>query len=73
MEEKFTLVDLFTGTGAFSLAFHKTGQVKTIFANDHRLRNRTIVIIFIMSIIIKLYIINFLMYSLIEISAFQFN
>lgn len=34
MEEKFTLVDLFTGTGAFSLAFHKTGQVKTIFAND---------------------------------------
>lgn len=34
MEKKFTLVDLFTGTGAFSLAFHKTGQVQTIFAND---------------------------------------
>ena len=30
----FTLVDLFSGTGAFSLAFHKTGLVETIFAND---------------------------------------
>jgi DNA (cytosine-5)-methyltransferase 1 len=28
------LIDLFAGTGAFSYAFHKTGKVKTIFAND---------------------------------------
>jgi DNA (cytosine-5)-methyltransferase 1 len=36
MEEndKFKLIDLFSGTGAFSLAFHNTGKVKTIFAND---------------------------------------
>ena len=31
---KFTLVDLFSGTGAFSYAFHKTNKVTTIFAND---------------------------------------
>lgn len=31
---KYTLVDLFCGTGAFSYAFDKTGQVDTIFAND---------------------------------------
>jgi subfamily B ATP-binding cassette protein MsbA len=31
---KYTLVDLFCGTGAFSYAFHKTNKVKTIFAND---------------------------------------
>jgi DNA (cytosine-5)-methyltransferase 1 len=30
----FTMVDLFSGTGAFSLAFHRTGLVETIFAND---------------------------------------
>ena len=30
----FTLVDLFSGTGAFSYAFHKTNKVSTIFAND---------------------------------------
>jgi DNA (cytosine-5)-methyltransferase 1 len=31
---KYTLVDLFCGTGAFSYAFHQTDKVKTIFAND---------------------------------------
>ena len=33
-QDKFTLVDLFSGTGAFSYAFHKTNKVITIFAND---------------------------------------
>ena len=31
---KYKLVELFTGTGAFSLAFHKTKKVETIYAND---------------------------------------
>lgn len=31
---KYTLVDLFCGTGAFSCAFHNTNKVNTIFAND---------------------------------------
>ena len=31
---KYTMVDLFCGTGAFSYAFDKTMKVKTIFAND---------------------------------------
>jgi DNA (cytosine-5)-methyltransferase 1 len=31
---KYTLVDLFCGTGAFSYAFHQTTKVNTIFAND---------------------------------------
>jgi DNA (cytosine-5)-methyltransferase 1 len=31
---KYTLVDLFCGTGAFSYAFHQSGEVITIFAND---------------------------------------
>jgi DNA (cytosine-5)-methyltransferase 1 len=31
---KYTLVDLFCGTGAFSHAFHQTNKVNTIFAND---------------------------------------
>jgi len=31
---EFTLVDLFSGTGAFSHAFHNTKKVNTIFAND---------------------------------------
>ena len=31
---KYTLVDLFCGTGAFSYAFHQTDKVNTIFAND---------------------------------------
>lgn len=29
-----TLIDLFSGTGAFSYAFYQTNKVKTIFAND---------------------------------------
>ena len=33
-QSKYTLVDLFCGTGAFSYAFHQTGKVNTIFAND---------------------------------------
>ena len=33
-ESKLKLVDLFTGTGAFSYAFHQTEQVSTVFAND---------------------------------------
>lgn len=32
--DRFKLIDLFSGTGAFSLAFHNTGKVQTIFAND---------------------------------------
>lgn len=28
------MIDLFAGTGAFSLAFHTTGKVETVFAND---------------------------------------
>jgi len=32
--EKFKLAELFTGTGAFSLAFHNTQKVETVFAND---------------------------------------
>ncbi len=32
--DKYTLVDLFCGTGAFSYAFHQTDKVTTIFAND---------------------------------------
>jgi DNA (cytosine-5)-methyltransferase 1 len=31
---KYTLTDLFCGTGAFSYAFHQTGKVETVFAND---------------------------------------
>lgn len=31
---KYTLVDLFCGTGAFSYAFHQTKEINTIFAND---------------------------------------
>lgn len=31
---KYTLVDLFCGTGAFSYSFHLTNKVETIFAND---------------------------------------
>ncbi len=29
------MVDLFAGTGGFSLAFHATGRFKTIYANDY--------------------------------------
>ena len=31
---KYTLIDLFCGTGAFSYSFHNTNKVTTIFAND---------------------------------------
>lgn len=31
---KLKLVDLFAGTGAFSLAFEETGKVQTVFSND---------------------------------------
>lgn len=31
---EYRLLDLFCGSGAFSYAFHKTGNVTTIFAND---------------------------------------
>lgn len=34
IQSKYTLVDLFCGTGAFSYAFHQTNKVNTIFAND---------------------------------------
>lgn len=30
----FTMIDLFAGTGAFSLAFEGTGSVQVVFAND---------------------------------------
>jgi DNA (cytosine-5)-methyltransferase 1 len=33
-QHKYTLIDLFCGTGAFSYAFHQTNKVNTIFAND---------------------------------------
>lgn len=32
--DKLRMVELFTGTGAFSLAFESTGRFKTVFAND---------------------------------------
>lgn len=31
---KLRLIDLFAGTGAFSLAFEETGKVQTVFSND---------------------------------------
>lgn len=31
---KLRLIDLFAGTGAFSLAFEETGNVQTVFSND---------------------------------------
>ncbi len=33
-KNKYTMIDLFCGTGAFSHAFHMTEKVSTIFAND---------------------------------------
>jgi len=33
-DSKFTMIDLFAGTGAFTLAFEGTGQVECVFAND---------------------------------------
>lgn len=32
--QKLRMIDLFAGTGAFTLAFEKTGKVETVFAND---------------------------------------
>ena len=32
--EKLKLIDLFAGTGAFTLAFEATNAVTTVFAND---------------------------------------
>lgn len=34
MTSKWKLVDLFAGTGAFTLAFQETGLVETVYAND---------------------------------------
>lgn len=34
MTQKLKMVDLFAGTGAFTYAFEKTGQVECVFAND---------------------------------------
>jgi site-specific DNA-cytosine methylase len=28
------MIDLFAGTGGFSLGFHATGMVETVYAND---------------------------------------
>lgn len=34
MTQKLKMIDLFAGTGAFTHAFEKTGQVECVFAND---------------------------------------
>lgn len=34
MADKYRAIDLFAGTGAFTLAFQETGRVNTVFAND---------------------------------------
>jgi len=34
MAEKYKMIDLFAGTGAFTLAFQETGRVEVVFAND---------------------------------------
>ena len=34
IQRDLTMVDLFAGTGGFSVAFHATGRFKTIYAND---------------------------------------
>jgi DNA (cytosine-5)-methyltransferase 1 len=34
MTDKYKAIDLFAGTGAFTLAFQETGRVETVFAND---------------------------------------
>ena len=39
---KFRMIDLFAGTGAFSLAFEGTGHVNVVFANDMVEHSKTI-------------------------------
>ena len=34
-QQKIKMIDLFAGTGAFSLAFESTGKVECVFANDY--------------------------------------
>jgi DNA (cytosine-5)-methyltransferase 1 len=34
IKSNMKMIDLFAGTGAFSLAFHSTNKVETVFAND---------------------------------------
>ena len=41
-DTKLKMVDLFSGTGAFTLAFEKTGLVKCVFANDMSPSSKTI-------------------------------
>jgi DNA (cytosine-5)-methyltransferase 1 len=40
--EKLKMIDLFAGTGAFTLAFQKTGKVECVFANDMVETSKTI-------------------------------
>jgi len=40
--EKMKMIDLFAGTGAFTLAFEKTGGVECVFANDMVETSKTI-------------------------------
>lgn len=42
MQKKYTLIDLFAGTGAFSYAGLKTGKIKPIYANDIEHSSKTI-------------------------------
>lgn len=39
---KLRMIDLFAGTGGFSLGFHQTGQVQTIYANDFERTSKVI-------------------------------
>ena len=41
MNKQYTMVDLFAGTGCFSLGFEATKKVKTIFANDFDKSSKT--------------------------------
>ena len=42
MEKKYTLIDLFAGTGAFSYAGLKTGKIKPVYSNDIESSSKTI-------------------------------
>ena len=42
VKDKLKLVELFAGTGAFSLAFEKTKRFKTIYANDFDINSKKI-------------------------------